>query len=53
MVAMVAPNLQKRRKKNNLGIFHRQLWAQFELTKCEEFDKALSRVEQTGSLHAY
>ncbi|KAH9697168.1 hypothetical protein KPL71_023506 [Citrus sinensis] len=30
-----------------------ELWARFGLTEYEDFDEALSRVRQTGSLHDY
>lgn len=30
-----------------------ELWARFGLIKCEDYDEALSRVKQTGSLRDY
>ncbi|KAH9696914.1 hypothetical protein KPL71_023390 [Citrus sinensis] len=34
-------------------IFVEELWARFGPTECEDFDEALSRVRQTGSLREY
>ncbi|KAL9410915.1 hypothetical protein AB3S75_044649 [Citrus x aurantiifolia] len=34
-------------------IFHDELWARFGPTDCEDFDEALSKVEQVGSLRDY
>ncbi|KAH9704452.1 hypothetical protein KPL70_011464 [Citrus sinensis] len=34
-------------------IFTKELWARFGPTECEDFDEALSRVRQTGSLRDY
>ena len=33
--------------------FHEELWARFGPTECEDFDKALSKVKQMGSLRDY
>jgi hypothetical protein len=35
------------------GIFQEELWARFGPTKCEDFDKALSKVKQEGFLREY
>jgi hypothetical protein len=35
------------------GIFQEELWARFGLTECEDFDEALSKVKQEGSLSEY
>ena len=34
-------------------IFQEELWARFGPTECEDFDEALSKVKQEGSLHEY
>ena len=34
-------------------IFQEELWAQFAPTECEDFDEALSKVKQEGSLREY
>lgn len=34
-------------------IFHDELWARFCPTECEDFDEALSKVKQLGSLRDY
>ena len=33
--------------------FEEELWARFEPTECEDFNEALSRVRQMGSLRDY
>ncbi|KAL9432532.1 hypothetical protein AB3S75_027545 [Citrus x aurantiifolia] len=33
--------------------FEEELWARFGPTECEDFDEALSRVRQVGTLHDY
>lgn len=35
------------------AIFEEELWARFGPTECEDFDEALSRVKQVGSLRDY
>jgi hypothetical protein len=35
------------------GIFQEELWARFGPTECEDFDEALSKVKQEGSLCEY
>lgn len=35
------------------AIFHDELWVRFGPKECEDFDEALSRVKQTGSLREY
>lgn len=35
------------------SIFEEELWARFGPTECEDFDEALSRVRQMGSLRDY
>ena len=32
------------------GIFVEELWSHFGPTDCEDFDEALSKIEQIGSL---
>ncbi|RVW27712.1 hypothetical protein CK203_112458 [Vitis vinifera] len=32
------------------ALFEEELWARFRPKECEDFDEALSRVEQVGSL---
>jgi len=34
-------------------IFQEELWARFGPTECEDFDEALSKVKQEGSLREY
>jgi hypothetical protein len=34
-------------------IFEEELWARFGPTKCEDFDEALSKIRQVGSLRDY
>ena len=34
-------------------LFEEELWARFGPTECEDFDEALSKVKQIGSLHDY
>ncbi|KAL5582355.1 hypothetical protein UlMin_014797 [Ulmus minor] len=34
-------------------LFEEELWARFGLTECEDFDEALSKVRQIGSLRDY
>ena len=52
MVAMVATCLLRRRTIGDLGII-KELWAHFRPTGCEDFDEALSKVRQIGSLRDY
>jgi len=33
--------------------FEDELWARFGPSECENFDEALLRIRQTGSLHEY
>ena len=33
--------------------FEKELWARFGPTECENFDEALSRIRQVGSLRDY
>ncbi|XP_020241395.1 uncharacterized protein LOC109819859 [Asparagus officinalis] len=40
-------------KEVTWGIFQEELWARFGPTECEDFDEALSRVKQMGSLRDY
>ena len=35
------------------GIFVEELWSRFSPTDCEDFDEALSKIEQKGSLRDY
>lgn len=35
------------------ALFEEELWARFRPKECEDFDEALSRVEQVGSLWDY
>lgn len=37
----------------NWAIFVDELWARFGPTGCENFDEALSKIKQTGSLREY
>ncbi|KAJ0041053.1 hypothetical protein Pint_26951 [Pistacia integerrima] len=53
MVAMATSSLQSRRKGGDMGYFRRRLWAQFRPNECEDFDEALSKVKQVGSLRGY
>ena len=34
-------------------LFEKELWARFRPTECEDFDEALSKVQQIGSLRDY
>ncbi|KAL6329155.1 hypothetical protein AAG906_011610 [Vitis piasezkii] len=47
------PSLQRRKESGDMGSFEEELWARFRPNECEDFDEALSRVEQVGSLWDY
>ena len=53
MVAVATPNLPRRGQNCDMGDIRRGTLARFEPTDCEDFDEALSRVKQTGTLREY
>lgn len=53
MVAVAMPCLQRKGKEVTWAIVREVLWARFGPPDCEDFDKALSRVRQLGSLLDY
>ena len=53
MVAMAKESVQRRMQGSDMGDFHEELWARFGPTKFEDFDEALSKVKQLGSLRDY
>ena len=42
-----------RKGRLSLGVFLEELWSSFGPTNCEDFDEALSKIEQKGSLRDY
>lgn len=53
MVAVVTTGLQRRRFGGDMGNFKEELRARFGPTDCEDFDEALSKIKQTGTLREY
>ena len=53
MVAMVMSGISSGREGCHLGYFVEELWSRFGPTDCEDFDEALSKIEQKGSLRDY
>lgn len=53
MVAMVTTGLSREGRTVTWEAFVEELWARFGPTDCEDYDEALLRVIQTGSLRDY
>lgn len=44
---------EEKKQKVTWAAFEEELWARFGPTGCEDFDEALSKVKQTGTLREY